>query len=108
MKRKFGFVNQNDGIRWNSEQKIVVQNELLLLSGRQGVQWQSFTTVAFRDESFFAIQLNSLMSIFLIHVIQKEASPTRQVVQCLQFTSPFKVHVTRTSEAPPQTNKHVG
>ena len=22
--------------------------------------------------------------------------------------SPFKVHVTRTSEAPPQTNKHVG
>ena len=23
-------------------------------------------------------------------------------------TSPFKVHVTRTSEAPPQTNKHVG
>ena len=24
------------------------------------------------------------------------------------LTSPFKVHVTRTSEAPPQTNKHVG
>ena len=26
----------------------------------------------------------------------------------LTYTSPFKVHVTRTSEAPPQTNKHVG
>ena len=24
------------------------------------------------------------------------------------WNSPFKVHVTRTSEAPPQTNKHVG
>ena len=27
---------------------------------------------------------------------------------CVEHTSPFKVHVTRTSEAPPQTNKHVG
>ena len=26
----------------------------------------------------------------------------------MKETSPFKVHVTRTSEAPPQTNKHVG
>ena len=26
----------------------------------------------------------------------------------IRETSPFKVHVTRTSEAPPQTNKHVG
>ena len=30
------------------------------------------------------------------------------VLPCPEDTSPFKVHVTRTSEAPPQTNKHVG
>ena len=40
----------------------------------------------------------------LARTLDRLRAPVREVEEA----SPFKVHVTRTSEAPPQTNKHVG
>ena len=52
---------------------------------------------------------------FVFYVgIKKTAAPAEHDPNQLyksvlvEAISPFKVHVTRTSEAPPQTNKHVG
>ena len=44
------------------------------------------------------------------NVLFAERDGTRAAAQIKAFedTSPFKVHVTRTSEAPPQTDEHVG